>query len=139
VTKTNEAIKQAVLLVSAYGDVVERFGGFLTFLYPVSALPASKEEIKSAIKLLLTSPTFRGEISNLKFGYSHLAQFIPDADARFAADVHRQSQQPRRVERGFSETYGRFVELSEAASAERDRLQADIEAYAPARTPPTEK
>ncbi len=135
-TREAEAIKQAIVLVSKYGEVVERLGSLGTqdasraLLYPLSELPASREAIKAAIRLLLTAPSFKDEIANLQWGYSWLAQFVPDADARFAAEVWLQLERQREsgeFEPGFSDKYGRYVELMEAASAERERLRHEIE------------
>jgi len=127
VTKTNEAIKQAIVLVNRYGEVIERNPSF-AFLHPLSELPASKEEIKAAIRLLLASPPFQDEIDTLMFGYSYLAHFVPDADAQFTAEVWQQSQS-KEIERGLSEKFGRSVEMKEAAHAEWERLRAEVKEY----------
>ena len=126
------AIKHAWDVLGKYGDVLIRRGDrgqqdpAEAMLWPISELPASKEEIKNAMKLLL--PTIPKEhAEQFKGGYVRLANFAPDADATFVAErwrhmgAHPQASDADAV---------RFRRLLEQKDAEQMLLLAEIGAFA---------
>lgn len=81
--------RRAQTIVNLYGAVMERTADLGLVLAPESMLPFSKELIEEAIRLLLSHLPGSDESTRnaLEVGYITLATFVPDEDAKLAADV----------------------------------------------------
>lgn len=85
-----QQLKNAQQVVNAYGKILAQLDAS-NYGHPVSLLPYAKDEIKSAIQLLLWELQGESEeISNsLAQSYVYLAQFIPDDEADIIAEGQR--------------------------------------------------
>lgn len=85
-----QQLKNAQQVVNAYGKILAQIDAS-NYGHPVSLLPCDKDEIKSAIQLLLWELEGENEeISNsLAQSYVYLAQFIPDDEADIIAEGQR--------------------------------------------------
>jgi len=85
-----QQLKNAQQVVNAYGKILAQLDAS-NYGHPVSLLPFDKDEIKSAIQLLLWELEGESEeISNsLAQSYVYLAQFIPDDEADIIAEGQR--------------------------------------------------
>lgn len=83
-------LKQAEEIVNAYGKVLAQLDAG-NYGHPVSLLPYERDEIKSAIQLLLWE--LEGEnqdiCNSLAQSYVYLAQFVPDDEADIIAEGQR--------------------------------------------------
>jgi len=81
-----QQLKSAQQIVNAYGKVLAQLDG-ANYGHPRSLLPHDRDEIKSAIQLLLWE--LEGEdktiCNSLAQSYVYLAQFIPDEEAETIA------------------------------------------------------
>lgn len=81
-----QQLKNAEQIVNAYGKVLAQLDG-INYGHPQSLLPCDREEIKSAIQLLLWE--LEGDeqdiCNSLAQSYVYLAQFIPDDEAQIIA------------------------------------------------------
>jgi hypothetical protein len=80
---TKETLKMIEQIVTDYGKIIERTS-WMVYGVPESILPYSKEMIKSAIINWLKIEKDESAKKNLRFGYSHLATFIPDYEANIS-------------------------------------------------------
>ena len=85
-----QQLKDAEQIVSAYGKVLAQLDG-TNYGHPLSLLPCDRDEIKSAIQLLLweLEGDDRDICNSLAQSYVYLAQFIPDNEAQIIAAGQR--------------------------------------------------
>lgn len=85
-----QQLRDAEKIVSAYGKVLAELDA-TNYGHPISLLPNHRDEIKSAIQLLLIE--LEGEnkeiCNSLAQSYVYLAQFIPDDEADTIAEGQR--------------------------------------------------
>lgn len=85
-----QQLKSAEQIVNAYGKILAQLDAG-NYGHPVSLLPYPRDEIKSAIQLLLWE--LEGEdkdiCNSLAQSYVYLAQFIPDDEAEIIAEGQR--------------------------------------------------
>ena len=103
-------LSKANKIVNEYGAILEKFyqkkfSGGLCLAIPISTLPYSKEEIKTAIKMLLLTPTTEHLKNCLEVGYLSLATFIDDEQAQIMMNYYK-----------WLEDVGRIVDKGEDAA-----------------------
>ncbi len=78
--------------------------------------------------LLPTVP--KGHIEEMGRYYMLIANFVPDADARFAVEYWREVRRDPASIPAASPQWNRFMELSKQADTEQKELLAEIQAFA---------
>ncbi|MFO8024243.1 hypothetical protein [Thiohalophilus sp.] len=85
-----QQLKNAEQIVNAYGKLLAQLDAG-NYGHPISLLPCARDEIKSAIQLLLWE--LEGEdkdiCNSLAQSYVYLSQFIPDDEAEVIAEGQR--------------------------------------------------
>ena len=82
-------------------DIVHKYGAVLEegllLVNPISKLPNSKFEIKSAIKSVINDIEDEDMLEHLKNGYIFLANFVPDYEADNAIEYWKEMQSMQKI------------------------------------------
>lgn len=108
-------------VVPAYGEIIENWP---LVIFPVSRLPLSKEEMKTALRLawrLRKEPKLRGFV---ELAYAHLCQFREDITDPIDPTLTKDAT-PQRV----ISILDPFLAIADKVEAERAQLEAEFQQY----------